>query len=171
MPATRGQESQDERRRILAEPPDILLTNYVMLELVLRPDERKHLVRAAQGLRFLALDELHTYRGRQCAHVALLIRRLRDQCASDDLLIIGTSANMSSEGNIGQRQAAVAKVATRLFGSEVTPERVIGETLVRATPDIAPEIGALRAGVDAAASGFVPPRPRFPGSRSVSGLD
>jgi hypothetical protein len=33
-------------------PPDILLTNYVMLELVLtRPDERRHLVQAARGLR------------------------------------------------------------------------------------------------------------------------
>ena len=38
-----GQESPDQRRRILADPPDILLTNYVMLELVLtRPDERQH---------------------------------------------------------------------------------------------------------------------------------
>ena len=63
-------------------------TNYVMLELVLtRPDERKHLVRAAQGLRFLVLDELHTYRGRQGADVAMLVRRLRDQCAADDLQV------------------------------------------------------------------------------------
>lgn len=46
-----GQESQAERARILADPPDILLTNYVMLELVLtRPDERSSLIRAAQGL-------------------------------------------------------------------------------------------------------------------------
>lgn len=152
-----GQESPDERRRILAEPPDILLTNYVMLELVLtRPDERKHLVRAAQGLQFLALDELHTYRGRQGADVAMLIRRLRDQCASDDLQIIGTSATMSSEGTVAERQAVVARVATRLFGSEVTPERVIGETLVRATPGTAPEIGALRAAVHVAAAGLIP---------------
>ncbi len=87
-----GQESPDERRRILAEPPDVLLTNYVMLELVLtRPDERKNLVRAAQGLRMLALDELHTYRGRQGADVALLIRRLREQCAADDLPRPGSS--------------------------------------------------------------------------------
>ena len=50
-----GLESPDQRRRILADLPDILPTNYVMLELVLtRPDERQHLVRAAQGLRFLA---------------------------------------------------------------------------------------------------------------------
>ena len=132
-----GQESPDERRQILADPPDILLTNYVMLELVLtRPDERKHLVRAAQGLRFLALDELHTYRGRQGADVALLIRRLRDQCATDDLQIVGTSATMSSKGTLAERAAVVAQVATRLFGSEVTPERVIGETLTRGTTGI-----------------------------------
>jgi hypothetical protein len=152
-----GQESPDDRRRILAEPPDILLTNYVMLELVLtRPDERKHLVRAAQGLRFLALDELHTYRGRQGADVAMLIRRLRDQCATEDLQIIGTSATMSSEGTPAERRTVVAKVATRLFGSEVTPDRVIGETLVRATPDTPPEADALRAAVRAAAGGVLP---------------
>ncbi len=139
-----GQESPDERRRILADPPDILLTNYVMLELVLtRPDERKHLVRAAQGLRVLALDELHTYRGRQGADVALLVRRLREQCASEALQVIGTSATMAS-GTQQERRTAVADVATRLFGSVVTPERVIGETLVRATADL--EVDGARLG-------------------------
>lgn len=131
-----GQESPDDRRRILADPPDILLTNYVMLDLVLtRPDERNQLVRAAQGLRFLALDELHTYRGRQGADVALLIRRLRDECQADDLQVIGTSATMSSEGTQEERARVVAAVATRLFGVDVHPEHVVGETLVRATPD------------------------------------
>jgi superfamily II DNA/RNA helicase len=146
-----GQESPDERRRILAEPPDILLTNYVMLELVLtRPDERKHLVRAAQGLRFLALDELHTYRGRQGADVAMLVRRLRDQCATDDLQIVGTSATMASGGTTAERNTVVADVATRLFGSEVTPERVIGETLTRATTGTEPTTEQLAAAVDRA---------------------
>ncbi|GAA0276384.1 DEAD/DEAH box helicase [Cryptosporangium japonicum] len=152
-----GQESPDERTRILAAPPDILLTNYVMLELVLtRPDERKKLVRAAQNLRFLALDELHTYRGRQGADVALLIRRLRDQCSSDALQVIGTSATMSSQGTLAERRAVVAAVATRLFGASVTPERVIGETLVRATPDSQPGIDALRQAVINAAADQVP---------------
>ncbi|MGH2947553.1 MAG: DEAD/DEAH box helicase [Solirubrobacteraceae bacterium] len=60
-----GQESDEEREEILARPPDILLTNYVMLEYLLtRPYDRK-LIRSAEGLRFLVLDELHTYRGRQ----------------------------------------------------------------------------------------------------------
>jgi superfamily II DNA/RNA helicase len=152
-----GQEKPDERRRILAEPPDILLTNYVMLELVLtRPEERRNLVRAAQGLRVLALDEMHTYRGRQGADVAMLIRRLRDQCASDQLQVIGTSATMSSEGSLAQRREVVAGVATRLFGSTVTPERVIGETLVRATQQEVVEASTLLAAVDDGADGRLP---------------
>ena len=149
-----GQESPDERRRILADPPDVLLTNYVMLELVLtRPDERKSLVRAAQGLRTLALDEVHTYRGRQGADVALLIRRLREQCATDDLQIIGTSATMASHGTMAERAEVVAGVATRLFGSEVTPERVIGETLVRATTPTDASDAELRSATERHAAG------------------
>ena len=145
-----GQESQDERRQILADPPDILLTNYVMLELVLtRPEERKSLVRAAQGLQFLVLDELHTYRGRQGADVALLVRRLRQQCASGAMQVIGTSATMASTGSTAERRQAVAQVATRLFGSTVTPERVVGETLQRATPDVEPADAALAESVRA----------------------
>jgi ATP-dependent helicase YprA (DUF1998 family) len=55
-----GQESDDERQEIRANPPDILLTNYVMLEYILtRPDDRP-LVDAAEGLALRALDELHT---------------------------------------------------------------------------------------------------------------
>ncbi len=133
-----GQEQGEERDRILANPPDILLTNYVMLDLVLtRPEERRKLVKAAQGLSFLVLDELHTYRGRQGADVAMLVRRVREACAAPDLQCIGTSATMASGGSAADQVRAVADVATRLFGSEVTPERVIGETLTRATSDTA----------------------------------
>ena len=72
-----GQEKGDEREAIRSNPPDVLLTNYMMLELLLTRREDRALVRAAQGLRFLVFDELHTYRGRQGADVALLIRRCR----------------------------------------------------------------------------------------------
>jgi superfamily II DNA/RNA helicase len=143
-----GQESQEEREEILKRPPDILLTNYVMLELVLtRPDERRRLIRAARGLCFLVLDELHTYRGRQGADVALLVRRVRDACESPDLQCIGTSATMASGGSVTEQQRVVAQVATRLFGAEVTPNRVIGETLQRATAASRPDRDALVAAV------------------------
>jgi len=152
-----GQESADERRKILAQPPDILLTNYVMLELVLtRPDERKALIRAASGLRFLALDEVHTYRGRQGADVGMLIRRVRDACASPQLQVIGTSATMSSGGTVDEQRATVSEVATRLFGASVTPDHVIGEFLERATTDTPTDVAALTASVSGWADGQGP---------------
>ena len=106
-----------------------------MLELILtRPKERK-LIEAAQGLQFLVLDELHTYRGRQGADVALPVRRVRERMAADSLQCVGTSATLASGGTYSEQQAEVAKVATQLFGNTVEPEHIIGETLKRATPD------------------------------------
>ena len=140
-----GQEKGEERARILKNPPDILLTNYVMLELVLtRPQERNRLMRAARGLQFLVLDELHTYRGRQGADVALLVRRVRESCEAPNLQCIGTSATMASGGTVQDQKQVVAEVATRLFGAPVTPERVIGETLTRATNGSEPTPDDLR---------------------------
>jgi ATP-dependent helicase YprA (DUF1998 family)/very-short-patch-repair endonuclease len=131
-----GQEEEKERQDIIANPPDILLTNYVMLELIMtRPHERK-LIERAEGLRFLVLDELHTYRGRQGADVALLMRRVRDRLETPGqrLLFVGTSATLASEGSYEERRAQVAQVGTQIFGAEVRPEHVIGETLQRTTP-------------------------------------
>jgi ATP-dependent helicase YprA (DUF1998 family) len=128
-----GQETDEEREALLARPPDILLTNYVMLELVLtRPRERK-IVDAARGLRFLVLDELHTYRGRQGADVGLLCRRVRDACAATELQCVGTSATLAGPGTLDEQRAEVARIASMMFGAPVEPDNVIGETLRRAT--------------------------------------
>ncbi|WP_235204210.1 DEAD/DEAH box helicase [Deinococcus sp. RL] len=141
-----GQESREEKDAVIARPPDILLTNYMMLELILTRQDEAALVRAAQGLRFIVFDELHTYRGRQGADVALLIRRLRDRLGAHDAICVGTSATMSSSPVYAERQAAVAGVASRLFGVPIAPEQVVGETLQRVTVG-APSPDALRAAV------------------------
>lgn len=131
-----GQETREEHDRVANNPPDILLTNFMMLELlVTRQDDRdRSIVNAAKGLRFLVLDELHTYRGRQGADVALLVRRVREQL-NPELLCVGTSATMASEGSASSRREVVATVATRMFGAKVAPENVITETLQRVTPE------------------------------------
>lgn len=131
-----GQEKGDERNAILQNPPDILLTNYVMLELILTRYNELDLVRAAKGLRFLVFDELHTYRGRQGADVALLIRRLREQMAAHELLCVGTSATMGGAGGPAAQRKVVAEVGSLLFGSEVKESNVIGESLVRLTGEM-----------------------------------
>lgn len=130
-----GQESDEQRRAIITNPPDILLTNYVMLELLLTRPHEKLVVRAARGLQYLVLDELHTYRGRQGADVAFLVRRVREVCDSPDLQCVGTSATLAGGGSLAQQQRQIAEVTSLLLGSVVKPERVIGETLRRATPE------------------------------------
>jgi ATP-dependent helicase YprA (DUF1998 family) len=128
-----GQEDDEARRAIIANPPDILLTNYVMLELILTRVDERQLVAAAEGLQFLVLDELHTYRGRQGADVALLVRRVREACKAPALQCIGTSATMTTDGTWAAQRKAVSEVASVLFGSAVPEGNVIGETLERAT--------------------------------------
>lgn len=132
-----GQEPSEEREAILQNPPDILLTNYVMLELILtRPREVDRLVKNSKGLQFFVLDELHTYRGRQGADVGMLCRRVRNLVESPNLQCVGTSATIAGGGTILEQKAEVAEVATTIFGSPVLPEHVIGETLERITqPD------------------------------------
>lgn len=149
-----GQESDEERQAMAATPPDILLTNFMMLELLMtrQNDIDKAVMRNAKGLRFLVLDELHTYRGRQGADVALLVRRVRE-ALSDKLICIGTSATMASEGTQMERNAVVANVARRLFGTAIPDRNIITETLRRTTPEhetldsVRPFLGeAIRAG-------------------------
>jgi Lhr-like helicase len=131
-----GQESEEERERIRRQRPDILLTNFMMLELLMtRQDELdRNVIANAEGLDFLVLDELHTYRGRQGADVAMLVRRVRDRlCRDKTPVCIGTSATMASEGAEQEKATAVAAVASRLFGTPVAPDAVIVESLARAT--------------------------------------
>jgi DEAD/DEAH box helicase len=137
-----GQEKTERKIEIQNNPPQIILTNYVMLELMLTRVHEAKFVESAD-LKFLVLDELHTYRGRQGADVAMLVRKLR-QRSGRDLLCIGTSATMSTEGDRENRRQTVAGVASKLFGVEVTTANVIDETLVRAIKLPTPTTEELR---------------------------
>lgn len=130
-----GQENQTTRQAIADNPPDILLTNFMMLELILTRYESidRRVVENCRGLDFLVLDELHTYRGRQGADVAMLVRRLRQRLDAHNLICVGTSATMSSAGTAEDQQITVAEVASKLFGTSISPHDVITETLERIT--------------------------------------
>jgi Lhr-like helicase len=144
-----GETREEERAALRQHPPQILLTNYVMAELMLvRPEDQRFLDRTGGGLRFLVFDELHTYRGRQGADVAMLIRRLKERCAAPDLLHVGTSATMVADSSSSpeKRRKTVAEFAERLFGHPFTEDQVIEETLVTFTE------GGMPAPADLAAS-------------------
>ena len=143
-----GETSETFREGLRQHPPQVMLTNYVMAELMLvRPEDQRFLDRVGGGLRFLMFDELHTYRGRQGADVAMLIRRLKERCAAPGLVHVGTSATMvsSPDASPQDRRTTVADFAQRLFGHPFTSDQVIEETLVTFTEGGNPSVPELTA--------------------------
>jgi hypothetical protein len=125
-----GQEGAEERSQLKSNPPHILLTNFMMLELMLvRPEDRCFIDEA--NLQFVVLDELHSYRGRQGADVALLLRRLRVRSKNPDLVFIGTSATLATGESREERRYLIADAASKIFGVRIEPENVVEETLRR----------------------------------------
>lgn len=128
-----GQESEEKRQEVEANPPDILLTNYMMLELLLTRSREKFLRDSfKKNLRFLVFDELHTYRGRQGADVAMLIRRLKSIC-DNKIQCIGTSATMVSGEDVADPKQVVADFASTIFAEKFGPDQVVEETLETTT--------------------------------------
>jgi len=112
------------------QPPDILLTNYKMLDyLLVRPKDR-HIWKASTGgsLRFLVVDELHTFDGAQGTDLACLVRRLKDRLnvAEGQLCCVGTSATLGGDPRGDQLRTYAEKVFGGPFdeGAVITEERL-----------------------------------------------
>ena len=132
LASTPVRSSGEAREQLLNNPPHILLTNYVMLEyMLIRPYDRVLVQQATRDLAFFCMDELHVYRGRQGADVAMLMRRLRQRAGREDLLCVGTSATLVSEGDRNARRSKIAEVGGRLFGVTIPDGNVVDETLQR----------------------------------------
>ena len=118
----------DDRSVLRESPPHILLTNYKMLDfLMLRPDDRKlwrH--NAHDTLRYLVLDELHTYDGAQGSDVACLIRRLKARLGTSagTLCAVGTSATVGAGASQNNKLIEFAK---DVFGEFFTTDSVVSE--------------------------------------------
>lgn len=139
-----GQEKQEDREKVIANPPDILLTNYMMLELLMVRKADESLRNSfLQNIQFLVYDELHVYKGRQGADVSLLNRRIKAAAANKNILCIGTSATMAT-GTIEEQKTEVARVATRFFDIDFLPENVIVESLTYSTNEVIPSRETLQ---------------------------
>lgn len=117
-----------DREVLQNNPPDILLTNYKMLDLLLlRPKDQRiwqHNMRTFDLLRYLVVDELHTFDGAQGTDLACLLRRLRDKLnLSPNLACVGTSAT------IGGADAAqdLINYATQIFETPFDAESIVLE--------------------------------------------
>ena len=115
------------REEIRENPPHILLTNFAMLEyLLIRPKDVD--IFSQNRLKYIVLDEAHTYRGAQGIEVALLMRRLKDAFWGSKFQFFLTSATFVS-GQSSDVKNELAQFASNLTGSTFQPDNVIfGET-------------------------------------------
>jgi DEAD/DEAH box helicase domain-containing protein len=120
----------EDREEIVSNPPDILLTNFKMLDYGLMRHQFHNLwsynFDNPELLQFLVLDELHTYDGAQGTDVANLIRRLKLKLnlSKGHLCPVGTSAT------IGKGEDSVkllTEFASDVFGEDFGPDSVITE--------------------------------------------
>jgi DEAD/DEAH box helicase domain-containing protein len=119
-----------DRHHLRETPPDILLTNYKMLDylLIRQQDFPLWAENGPETLRYLVVDELHTFDGAQGTDLACLVRRLKARLAIPEghLCCVGTSATLGAEAG----PQALADYATRIFGEAFDQESVITETLL-----------------------------------------
>ncbi|WP_210147840.1 DEAD/DEAH box helicase [Aromatoleum petrolei] len=116
-----------DRETMRKHPPDILLTNYKMLDyLMLRPKDRELWAsNAPTTLRYVVVDELHTFDGAQGTDLALLLRRLRARLKidSEHLICAGTSATLGGSSD----STPLREYARQVFGVPFEPASVITE--------------------------------------------
>jgi len=115
------QEIRDDKKI-----PNILITNYAMLEyLLMRPND-SGLFQHAEDWKYIVLDEAHSYSGAKGIEVAYLVRRLKQRLdkSQGDMCCIGTSATLTEDEN------EAITFAHTLFGETFTANDIIfGKTV------------------------------------------
>ncbi|MBZ6091922.1 DEAD/DEAH box helicase [Streptomyces olivaceus] len=130
--ATHYDHVYTRRQDMQLSPPDILITNYKMLDLLLQRAADAPLWDGSD-IRYVVVDEFHTYDGAQGTDVAMLLRRLATAVDASrpgeplgSITPIATSATLASgTDEDGVRQ--LLSVATNVFGTEFTEDAIVDE--------------------------------------------
>ena len=123
------------RESLRSEPAPILLTNSTMLEYMLVRQVDNPILkisRQAQSLRWIVLDEAHTYVGSQAAELSLLLRRVVQAFGrqAQDIRFVATSATIADKNAEEKLRGYLADLA----GVDRNQVVVIGGS--RVYPDI-----------------------------------
>lgn len=110
------------RDSMMENPPHILITNYAMLEHLLLLPKWTSLFN--KKLKWIVMDEVHSYDGTRGVEIGMLLRRLKERTASEaGVQCIGASATLG-DGTPADNERA-AKFASNLFGEPFTSNDVI----------------------------------------------
>lgn len=122
-----------DHETLLAAPPDILMTNYKMLDyLLVRPkDAELWKNNLPDTLKYIAVDELHTFDGAQGTDLACLLRRLKARLnvLPGQICCIGTSATMGAKDSAKSIREYAADVFGEIFDEDavITEDRLSSE--------------------------------------------
>ena len=113
-----------DRYTLRESPPDLLLTNYKMLDyLLIRPkDKALWEGNRANTLRYIVVDELHTFDGAQGTDLACLLRRLKARLQAQSVCPVGTSATLGSGSSTELRD-----YTEKIFDTEFDEDSLITE--------------------------------------------
>ncbi len=131
----------NHREAIRANPPHILITNFSMLEYLMERPVDAPIFKDSR-LKFLVLDEAHSYRGVQATEIAFLVQRLKDRLNLESLISIATSATLGKPDD-QESKSKVCRFARELFGEDFSQSNPIYGTAAQAqinSPRIKPTI-------------------------------
>ena len=139
----RAGAEQISRESLRERPAPVLVTNSTMLEYMLVRTEDRPILRQSRGkLRWIVLDEAHTYIGSQAAEMALLLRRVlhRFEVNPSDVRFVATSATIGGADASADLQRFLAEVSGAPSDRVhvVTGERFV-PPLPRLDPDRVPK--------------------------------
>lgn len=139
-PKRRGAEIRD-RKTLRTNPPSLLVTNVTMLEYMLMRAQDREILQKSQGtLRWIVLDEAHSYVGAQAAEMALLLRRVREAFGvrPQDVRLAATSATIG-EGE--EARETLRHFLADLAGLDPCQVEVIeGQERVPNLPPLGPDV-------------------------------
>lgn len=130
-----------DREILRHRPPPILVTNSTMLEYMLVRAQDAPIVESSRGkLKWIVLDEAHTYIGSQAAELALLLRRVMHAfgVAPSDVRFVATSATIGSGPEV---EAELQRFLADLAG--VSAAQIVVISGKRSVPALSDEEGSV----------------------------
>ncbi|MGC9384750.1 MAG: DEAD/DEAH box helicase [Kosmotogaceae bacterium] len=120
------------RQEIRENTPQILLTNYAQLEYLLLRNKDLDIFRESD-LRFVVMDEVHSYVGELGSEVSCLLRRLKLVTPNPEkITYVGTSATVASKDE--SPEDIVKRFGSRLFGVDSDSIKLVTESYVDIQP-------------------------------------
>lgn len=133
------------RKELWNNPPEIILTNPTMLEYMLIRNKDQHLFTPG-SLRWIVIDEAHTFTGAGAAELAMLLRRVRDAFeikSPDDIRFATSSATIGNAESFEQKNKAIVKFIRDITGStKVKP--IDGKRVFKDLPSDSEELKRCR---------------------------